>query len=137
LTGNQWWRGTNPIRSYEEERDAMKAWIKQRAEWIDLNLQNKGTCGDWPADNFEDIIIKTFPNPFQNSGRINIQVKEAQGIQIMVIDMHGRIMMQTSKNVFRGGNNVNLDALSWPAGVYQIVLTTVTGEIYKYRMVKQ
>lgn len=137
LTGNQWWRGINPIRTYEEERDAMKAWIKQRAEWIDLNLQNKGTCGDWPADNFKDIIIKAFPNPFQNSGRINIQVKEAQGIQIMVIDMHGRIMMQTSKNVFRGGNNVNLDAGTWPAGVYQIVLKTATGEVYKYRMVKQ
>jgi hypothetical protein len=137
LTGNQWWRGTNPIRSYEEERDAMKLWIKQRAEWIDLNLQNKGSCGDWPADNFEDIIIKTFPNPFQNSGRINIQVKEAQGIQLMVVDMHGRIMMQTSKNVFRGGNNVSLDAGTWPAGVYQVILTTITGDIYKYRMIKQ
>lgn len=137
LTGNQWWRGTNPIRSYEEERDAMKAWIKQRAEWIDLNLENKGTCGDWPADNFEDIIIKTFPNPFQNNGRIHIQVKEAQGIQMMVVDMHGRIMMKTSKNVFRGGNNVPLDAGTWPAGVYQVILTTVTGEVYKYRMIKQ
>jgi hypothetical protein len=64
-------------------------------------------------------------------------VKEAQGIQLMVVDMHGRIMMQTSKNVFRGDNNVSLDTGTWPAGVYQVILTTVTGDIYKYRMIKQ
>ena len=137
LSGLQWWRGANPIKSYEEERDAMKAWIKQRAEWIDLNLQNKGACGDWPADNNQDIIIKAFPNPFQDKGNISIQVKDAQGIRLMVIDMNGRTMTQTSKNVFKGANNVSLDAASWPAGVYQIILTTVTGEIYKYRMIKQ
>lgn len=137
LSGYQWWRGTNPIQSYEEERDAMKAWIKQRAEWIDLNLENKGTCGDWPADNNQEIIIKAFPNPFQNKGNISIQVKEAQGIKLLVIDMNGRIIMQTSKNVFRGGNNLSLDAASWPSGIYQVVLTTVTGEVYKYRMIKQ
>jgi hypothetical protein len=55
----------------------------------------------------------------------------------MVIDMNGRIMMETSKNVFRGGNNVSLDAGRWPSGVYHVILTTVTGEIYKYRMIKQ
>jgi hypothetical protein len=137
LSGYQWWRGTNPIQSYEEERDAMKAWIKQRAEWIDLNLENKGTCGDWPADNNQEIIIKAFPNPFQNKGNISIQVKEAQGIKLLVIDMNGRIIMQTSKNVFRGGNNLSLDAASWPSGIYQVVLITVTGEVYKYRMIKQ
>ncbi len=137
LSGLQWWRGANPIRSYEEERDDMKLWIKQRAEWIDFNLQNKGACGDWPADNNKDIIIKAFPNPFQNKGNINIQVKDAQGVRLLVIDMNGRTMVQTSKNVFRGSNNVSLDAESWPAGVYQIILTTVTGEVYKYRMIKQ
>ena len=137
LSGIQWWRGINPIRSYEEERDAMKAWIKQRAEWIDLNLENKGTCGDWPADNNEAIILKAFPNPFQNNGNISVQVKEAQGLRIMVIDMNGRIMMQTFKNVFRGGNNVSLDAGKWPSGVYQVILTTITGDTYRYRMIKQ
>lgn len=137
LSGLQWWRGANPIRSYEEERDAMKLWIKQRAEWIDFNLQNKGACGDWPADNNKDIIIKAFPNPFQNKGNISIQVKDAQGVRLVVIDMNGRTMVQTSKNVFRGTNNVSLDAESWPAGIYQIILTTVTGEVYKYRMIKQ
>jgi CotH kinase protein/Secretion system C-terminal sorting domain len=137
LSGNQWWRGINPIRSYGEERDAMKAWIKQRTEWIDFNLQNKGACGDWPVDNNETIIIKAFPNPFQNSGNVSIQVKEAQGIRLMVIDINGRTMTQTFKNVFRGTNNVSLDASGWPAGIYQIILSTVTGEVYKYRMVKQ
>ncbi len=137
LSGIQWWRGTNPIRSYEEEREAMKTWIKQRAEWIDLNLQNKGSCGDWPADNNESFIIKASPNPIQNSGNISIQVKEAQGIRLLVIDMNGRIMTHTFKNVFRGINNVSLDASGWPAGIYQIILTTVTGEVYKYRMIKQ
>lgn len=137
LSGLQWWRGINPIRSYEEERNAMKAWIKQRAEWIDLNLENKGSCGDWPSDNNQNIIIKAFPNPFQNKGNISIQVKEAQGIRLMVIDMNGRIMVETSKNVFRGTNNVSLDAENWPAGVYQIMLRTVSGELYKYRMIKQ
>lgn len=137
LSGLQWWRGINPIRSYEEERNTMKAWIKQRAEWIDLNLENKGSCGDWPSDNNQNIIIKAFPNPFQNKGNISIQVKEAQGIRLMVIDMNGRIMAETSKNVFRGTNNVSLDAENWPAGVYQIMLRTVSGELYKYRMIKQ
>jgi hypothetical protein len=55
----------------------------------------------------------------------------------MVFDMNGKIMTQTFKNVFRGANNVSLDANGWPAGIYQIILTTVTGEVYKYRMVKQ
>ena len=137
LSGNQWWRGINPIQSYEVERDAMKSWIKQRTEWIDLNLQNKGACGDWPADNNEAFIIKAFPNPFQSSGNISIQVKEAQGIRLMVMDMNGRTMTQTFKNVFRGTNNVSFDASRWPAGIYQITLTTVTGEVHKYRMIKQ
>jgi hypothetical protein len=51
--------------------------------------------------------------------------------------MNGRIMMETSKNVFRGGNNVSLDAGSWPSGVYQVFVTTFTGQVYKYRMIKQ
>ena len=70
LSGNTWWRGTNPIGSYEEEKNAMKIWIKQRTEWIDFNLQNKGACGDWPADNNDNIIIKAFPNPFNNQGLV-------------------------------------------------------------------
>jgi hypothetical protein len=115
----------------------MKSWIKERTEWIDFNLQNKGSCGDWPADNNESFIIKAFPNPFQNSGNISIQVKEAQGIRLIVIDMNGRTMTHTFKNVFRGTNNVSFDANGWPAGIYQIILTTVTGEVYKYRMIKQ
>lgn len=137
LSGLQWWRGTTPIKSYEEEKEAMKTWIKQRTEWIDFNLQNKGTCGDWPADNNQDIIIKAFPNPFQDKGNISIQVKEAQGIRLQVMDMNGRTITQTSKNIFRGTNNISLDAQRWPAGIYQIVLTTLTGNIYKYRMIKQ
>ena len=137
LTGNTWWRGTNPIGSYEEEKNAMKIWIKQRAEWIDFNLQNKGACGDWPADNNENIIIKAFPNPFNNQGNISIQAKETQGVRLTVIDMHGKTMTQTFKNIFRGNNNLNLDAAAWPAGIYQVSLTTITGEVYKYRMIKQ
>lgn len=137
LTGNPWWRGTNPIGSYEEEKNAMKIWIKQRAEWIDFNLQNKGACGDWPADNNENIIIKAFPNPFNNQGNISIQAKETQGIRLTVIDMHGKTMTQTFKNIFRGNNNLSLDGTAWPAGIYQVSLTTITGEVYKYRMIKQ
>jgi hypothetical protein len=51
--------------------------------------------------------------------------------------MNGRVVLQTSKNVFRGGNNLSLDAASWPSGIYQVVLTTISGEVYKYRMIKQ
>ena len=137
LNGNTWWRGINPIRSYEEEKNTMKLWIKQRAEWIDFNLQNKGACGDWPSDNNENIIIKAFPNPFRNSGNISIRSKETQGIRLTVIAINGKTMTQTFKNIFRGNNNISLDANGWPAGIYQVILTTVTGEIYKYRMVKQ
>jgi hypothetical protein len=137
LNGNTWWRGINPIRSYEEEKNTMKLWIKQRAEWIDFNLQNKGACGDWPSDNNENIIIKAFPNPFRNSGNINIRSKETQGIRLTVIAISGKTMTQTFKNIFRGNNNISLDANGWPSGIYQVILTTVTGEVYKYRMVKQ
>ena len=137
LNGNTWWRGINPIRSYEEEKNTMKLWIKQRAEWIDFNLQNKGACGDWPSDNNENIIIKAFPNPFRNSGNISIRSKETQGIRLTVIAINGKTMTQTFKNIFRGNNNISLDANGWPAGVYQVILTTITGEVYKYRMVKQ
>jgi len=137
LNGNTWWRGINPIRSYEEEKNTMKLWIKQRAEWIDFNLQNKGACGDWPSDNNENIIIKAFPNPFRNSGNISIRSKETQGIRLTVIAINGKTMTQTFKNIFRGNNNISLDAIGWPSGVYQVILTTITGEVYKYRMVKQ
>ncbi|MFM1794105.1 MAG: hypothetical protein RL642_490, partial [Bacteroidota bacterium] len=57
--------------------------------------------------------------------------------KLLVIDMNGRVVLQTSKNVFRGGNNLSLDAASWPSGIYQVVLTTISGEVYKYRMIKQ
>jgi hypothetical protein len=137
LNGNTWWREINPIRSYEEEKNTMKLWIKQRAEWIDFNLQNKGACGDWPSDNNENIIIKAFPNPFRNSGNISIRSKETQGIRLTVIAINGKTMTQTFKNIFRGNNNISLDANGWPSGVYQVILTTITGEVYKYRMVKQ
>jgi hypothetical protein len=137
LNGKTWWRGINPIRSYEEEKNTMKLWIKQRAEWIDFNLQNKGACGDWPSDNNENIIIKAFPNPFRNSGNINIRSKETQGIRLTVIAINGKTMTQTFKNIFRGNNNISLDADGWPSGIYQVILTTISGEVYKYRMVKQ
>ncbi|MFN5914673.1 MAG: T9SS type A sorting domain-containing protein, partial [Chitinophagaceae bacterium] len=137
LRGNTWWRGQFPIQSYEEEKENMRIWIKSRMKWLDENLQNTGACGDWPTGNAENIIISTFPNPFIGTGYLFIKSREAQGVTIEVINIMGRKIVQTTKSVFKGDNKVPLDGQYWPAGVYQIIVTSATGEKSVFRLIKQ
>lgn len=138
IMGTFVWPNPNPIpKSYEEELSSLTYWTSLRAMWIDANLENSGTCGTWIDNITEDMVVKNFPNPFQGSTILQVLSKEAQALYVKVYDMRGILMHNSEHAIFRGGNNIELHAERWPAGIYQVIATNTTGTRTFLRIVKR
>lgn len=81
------------------------------------------------SDDFEDIGLKVFPNPF--SEHIILDAKEFEGLKISILDMNGKILSEY-KHCIR----ILTDDLA--RGIYILkVEDSISGKRYMKRMVKQ
>lgn len=66
----------------------------------------------------KDGIVKIFPNPTNGLLNIQYQASKATTLDLNVYDVTGRNMMNESRNVQRGMNMMEIDALQFAKGMY-------------------
>lgn len=67
------------------------------------------------------VVATVTPNPIrQNEINLNYISPQSSAIDIEVIDMTGKVLIQTTVSVVEGGNNIQLPAENWSAGVYYL-----------------
>ena len=103
--GNTIWAEPEPIpQSYDEEIIYLKRWITQRIDWMDANLEGISTE--------RREIVNLYPNP--TTGILTLET--GADIQVSVMDLNGRVILQT--------NSKQIDLSPYHNGVYlvQIVI---------------
>ena len=69
----------------------------------------------------DKVVATVVPNPIRQN-EINLQYTSPQAteVEIEVIDMTGKVLIQTTVSVSEGENNIQLPAQSWASGVYYL-----------------
>ncbi|MCP4443268.1 MAG: T9SS type A sorting domain-containing protein, partial [Aureispira sp.] len=62
----------------------------------------------------EEVIVKVYPNPFQEQTTIEVEGGDYQGIMLKVYDIMGRMVLQTNATE----NKIQLQRVNLPQGVY-------------------
>jgi len=103
------------VSSYEEEIIRMKNWIFTRTQWIDNNIDNiYYPIPDFPKENtieyidFNNIarIIEVYPNPFNTSIKVYIDLQKNANIQIKILDILGRELFSTEIIKYSNGKHI-------------------------------
>ena len=115
------WPNPDPIPStYVGEISTLKTWIANRLLWIDGHIDKVGKCvvATLPANaGFE---INAWPNPILNPLNLNIISDKDQSLQIIVANIYGQRILQSSISIVRGSNIMKINTGSWAKGVYII-----------------
>jgi hypothetical protein len=89
------------------------------------------------ANSDEDIITALYPNPFSNDLTFTIDSKLATAAKVVVADIAGKKVMESTHNLLTGMNTIETTSLeNLPKGVYMVQLT-VNGHVTTYKLVKQ
>jgi len=73
---------------------------------------------DFKSDKVVAIVV---PNPIRQN-EVNLQYISPQNseVEIEVIDMTGKVLIQTTVSVLEGENNIQLPAQNWSSGIYYL-----------------
>ncbi len=113
--GDNLWDEPEPILdTYEEEVDRLKAWLTDRMEWLDGQLDEE--C-DVTGLNHASGSIKIFPNPSRSS--VHITFTGIRNVSLLLTDLSGRVVM-TMEGL--NENVVLTDFGSLPNGIYLVYL---------------
>lgn len=89
------------------------------------------------ANSDEDVITALYPNPFTSELTFTIDSKLATAAKVIVADIAGKKVMESTHNLLTGMNNLETASLeNLPKGVYMVQLT-VNGHVTTYKLVKQ
>ena len=87
-----------PLETHEEEVEYMKNWIKERIEWMDLNIP--GNCN---SDVFskipefsENLLVSVFPNPSIDKFNITFELEFRQDVYIEITNIIGNVIFEKS-----------------------------------------
>lgn len=82
-------------------------------------------------------ISSAWPNPFTSDITLSMTSDRTENVQLEVVDVHGRTVLHTQRQLHAGGNDLSLDGSAWSPGVYWIrVMTesdTVTRPVVRLR----
>jgi PKD repeat protein len=67
-----------------------------------------------------DLLI--YPNPVSDEARINIVMKRSSGIDIMIVDLAGRMVYNETRMLQKGSNQVELNLQNLIPGCYQVTI---------------
>ena len=67
--------------------------------------------------------VKLFPNPANAVLQVEVDLKEASEVDLMVIDLAGKIHYQNSRHMEAGTQNVQIPTADWTAGMYILQIT--------------
>lgn len=109
----------------------------QSAFSIDVN--NIGPCivGINPVTSNSLTVSQTYPNPANNSTKFNVTLNETSNIDIIITNILGQVIYQTSKaNAASGTHTFNLETKNWNNGIYFYTVSTGKNKITKKMIVE-
>lgn len=125
-------------KTYQDEIDYLKTWIKNRLEWMDAAVPSVGALvlATEPTDLF-DVIVS--PNPFTNDIMVRYKLLKRTNVQVTVTNATGQpVYSITHPNQSAGEYQETLSAPSLPTapGVYFLQLNahgqSVSRKILRY-----
>ena len=87
-------------------------------------------------DLLENKAAKAFPNPFSNQLNLDLNVAQSQNATVLLVDMLGKMVFSTTKNLNEGQQNITIDVENIPNGAYTYMVKMADG-ILTGRVVKQ
>jgi ELWxxDGT repeat protein len=75
----------------------------------------------------KDLAARLISNPVQNQLKFTVNVKEQQAVEVIIMDVSGRVL-KSEKQTLSSGTNVFLyDANAWTNGMYIIRIVSANG----------
>jgi hypothetical protein len=82
------------------------------------------------------MIISIHPNPVVSAGKLKIQSRESQEVEVKVYTMKGKLVITKKAYIEAGEAVIPIYTLSWPAGLYIIKCINAKGEVYHHKVLK-
>jgi polyhydroxybutyrate depolymerase len=79
-------------------------------------------------EDFSSDQIKLFPNPTSGWTQVQFNSKKDALIDLRILDIMGRVILQKQKQLTAGSNTIELDLTPFPAGQY--IIEIIQDEIY-------
>ncbi|MDQ3047712.1 MAG: CotH kinase family protein, partial [Bacteroidota bacterium] len=128
----------NPIpvpANYAGEIQQIKTYVLDRLSWLDANMPGTCTVGI-EEEQEEKSLIRSYPNPFNNSFTILYNIPVAGTIRIELMNMLGeRAMMVTEGTKAAGNYEETIVPVDVSAGMY-VIKMTVNGSVYYKKIIK-
>jgi hypothetical protein len=77
------------------------------------------------------LTATLYPNPTQDDLMISIQSETPQSVTVSILDASGKMMMQESKQIDEGEQEIQINASSLPTGFYFAEVTSSSGKEVK------
>jgi PKD repeat protein len=98
----------------------------------DINLTGQVFSTDVAAVSQSEIEFNVFPNPAKDEVHLEVNLAQADEIQIVVLDIQGRLISTVFAGKMDAGSRIlDLDGTSFSAGVYLIQISGSFGKEYK------
>lgn len=94
---------------------------------------------DLRANDQSGFSFGVFPNPFHNTGLLQIKTNKQVKVDVVIVDATGHQVLQPAKNMTlsAGIHQINVNTSSLPVGVYWAKLLSDDGTIKAFKIVKE
>lgn len=143
ILGHNTWPEPQPVPAdYNGEIARLKWWIDQRLTWLDTNIP--GICNNLTGINeiADSTIINLFPNPFNNSFRLDYSIKsigtsaEKKQVIIELFDVLGkRVFLSFADKTF-GLHSDEITTSQLSSGIYNVKVS-IDDKTYSRKLVKE
>jgi hypothetical protein len=136
VLGNYVWPNNYVGQTYKDEINYMKDWIKNRIEWMDVNIE--GVCNPVLVQSIiTQSTIRISPNPVSDAFALIINSASAFNADIKAFNVMGQCFIISKNQYFNSGvNNIPLHFNAFKQGVYLIKIetgeTSLTAKLLKY-----
>jgi subtilisin-like proprotein convertase family protein len=124
ILGTYVWPNPSPVPgTYQGEVDELKNWITARRNWLDANMP--GTLAGCNPLSVSDVSaagsLVVYPNPSNGNVTATFTLPAADRVQVSVLDMTGREVMQpVNMQAFAGADSIPLQLFGLAPGNYFI-----------------
>jgi hypothetical protein len=134
ILGTYTWPNPSPIPTdYAGEITALKTWVYDRITWMDANLP--GTCNVGINENaMLENNVTVFPNPFNNSLKLNFYLLHKEKLKIYITDVLGKVVKNIDEKEFLEGDNnleITINDGEFDRGMYLLNISSDSGTIVK------
>jgi hypothetical protein len=115
VLGTYVWPNAYVGQTYAQEVQYLKVWIRQRLDWMDLNMIGNGNnCTTATKAVFEDRNFKVYPNPFKEY--LSFEIIDNQSLTIEMFDVLGKKV--TTLNVDNANTFYQINTNDLQPGIY-------------------